>query len=437
MGASKETQLETYRELLRIPSISARKTGIDEAASFLRDILESKGMSPRIMKTSGNPVIYGEYNNGSDRTLLVYNHYDVQPVDPESEWNEDPFSASEKNGRIYARGSSDNKGTLMARIYGIERAIESGGLNVNLKFLYEGEEEIGSPNLHEYVKANRELLKSDAVIMEGSQVGHGGRPIVTLGVKGLLYIELNEVTGGTDLHSSIAAIAPSPVWNLISALNSIYDGRRVNIPGFYDDVRDTTDTERSILNEYPFDEKEMLDSYSLKNFRYTGSEKLVNELFTSPTCNIDGILSGYTSEGSKTVTPRRAMAKMDFRLVPDQDPFRIYESLKKYLKENGHNVEVKDYGLEYPVRTDPDTELAKAMISSAESTYGKKPVIMINSPGTQPMAIFTRELGIGEAVSAIGVGDHNSHAHAPNESVSIDYYYRAIEHTHAFLKAFR
>lgn len=437
MSSSKEEQLETYRNFLRIPSISAKSSGIREAALFLKDLLQKNGVESRIMETDGHPVVYGEYNTGSSRTLLVYNHYDVQPVDPESEWNQDPFSAEVKGGRVYARGASDNKGTLIARIYGIREAIENSELKVNLKFLYEGEEEIGSPNLHGYIRKNRDLLHADAVIMEGSQVGDDGRPVVSLGVKGLLYIELTEETAGTDLHSSMAAIVPNPVWNLVSALNSIYDGERILIPGFYDDIRHLTEVEEKILEEYPFDEEQTRQSISLRNFRFSGSRKLVKELFTSPTCNIDGIVSGYNGEGSKTVTPRKASAKIDFRLVPEQDPAKIYGSLKDLLKERGFKGEVKDYGLEFPVRTPPDTNLAKAMIKSAEDTYGAKPIIMTNSAGTQPMALFTRELNIGEALSAIGVGDRNSRAHAPNESVSLDNFYKAIEHTRKFLSTFQ
>lgn len=437
MSTSREKQLETYREFLKIPSISAKHMGITEAASYLKDLLQNKGVESRVMNTKGHPVVYGEYNIGADRTLLVYNHYDVQPVDPESEWNQDPFSAEVKDGRVYARGASDNKGTLISRIFGIEDAIGNNDLKVNLKFLYEGEEEIGSPNLHDYIKENRDLLKADAVIMEGSQVGDEGRPVVTLGVKGLLYIELLEETGGTDLHSSMAAIAQNPVWNLVSALNAIYNGEKVMIPGFYDDIRDLSGVEDKILEEYPFSEEDTLKFTAQKSLRFTGDRKLVRELFASPTCNIDGIISGYNGEGTKTVTPRKASAKLDFRLVPDQDPVKIYDSLKAHLREKGFKGEVREYGLEFPVRTPPDTNLAKAMIESAQETFGKKPIIMTNSPGTQPMALFTRELNIGEALSAIGPGDKNSRAHAPNESVSVENFYKAIEHTAKFLKIFR
>ncbi len=435
--SKREDRLEAYRELLRIPSISAKKTGIQEAASYLKKLLEEKGVKAKIMKTDGHPVVYGEYSIGAPRTLLVYNHYDVQPVDPESEWQDDPFSAKIKAGRVYARGSSDNKGTLMARLFGIEDAINSKSLHVNLKFLYEGEEEIGSPNLHSYIMKNKPLLKSDAVIMEGSTVGDEGRPVISLGVKGLLYIQMDEETAGSDLHSSLAAVVPNPVWNLVTALNSIYDGKKVLIPDFYKDVRKTTASETKLLSEFPYDEEEMKKSYTVKYLKFKGKKQLVNELYTSPTCNIDGIHSGYTGEGSKTVTPRKAMLKLDFRLVPNQDPKKILENLKKLLRKNKLSMQVSDFGLEYPVRTSPDSKLAKAMIASAQTTYGKKPIVMINSPGTQPMALFTREVGIKEGVSAIGVGDHASRAHAPNESVPVDNFYRAIDHTKEFLKLFK
>lgn len=435
--STREEQLDIFKEVLRIPSISAKHTGIEETATYLRDLLNSKGIKATIMQTAGNPVVYGEYNIGAERTLLVYNHYDVQPVEPLSEWKHDPFIPEIVDGRLFARGSSDNKGTMLSRIFGIEEAIKNNELNVNLKFIYEGEEEIGSPSLHEFVHGHKELLKADAVIMEGSFMGEDGRPEVTLGIKGLLYIEMTSETGTSDLHSSNATIAPNPAWNLVHALNDIYDGNRVLIPGFYDDVSDLTEKQESILKGYPFEEEKMKKSLGLKKFRFNGSEKLVRELFTSPTCNIDGIVSGYTGEGSKTVTPRKATVKVDFRLVPDQDPMKIFNSLEKYLNEKGHDVEVKHYGLEHAVRTDPDTNLIRAMVVSAEKTYGKDAIIMINSPATQPMAVFSRELGIMESVSAIAARDQYSNGHAPNESVDLEYFYRAIEHTREFLKTFR
>ena len=429
-----KSQLEKYSEFLRMPSVSAQHTHIRETAKFLSDLLDDNGIDSEIMETDGHPVVFGNYDAGKKKTLLVYNHYDVQPVDPLDEWTVDPFSAELKGDRIYARGSSDNKGTLMARLFGVVKAIRDNKLNVNLKFLYEGEEEIGSPSLEKFVEKHREILKSDSVIMEGSTIGVDGRPIISLGVKGLVYAELRDTIASSDMHSSNAAIVPNAAWNAVLALAKLYDGNKVRIPGFYEKVKPLSPNEKTILSRYPFDVGEYMESFGLKYLKYEKREDIVEALFGNPTFNIDGIISGYTQAGSKTVTPRKAMVKVDFRLVPDQDPHEIFGLLEKSLRDTGFEGEIVPMGLEYPVRTSPDSDLARAMTDSARKVYGKEPIVMINSPGTQPMALFTRNLGINEAVSAIGVGDQQSGAHAPNESVKIDNFFRAIEHTCAFLE---
>lgn len=432
-----EKYIDTYREFLKLRTVSAEHREIRETAHFLRDLLDSNGFHSQILETDGHPVVYGSMDIGKPRTLLVYNHYDVQPVDPINEWESDPFSAAIRDGRIYARGSSDNKGTLIARLFGIINSVKQGKINVNLKFLYEGEEEIGSPSLKNFVNGNRELLKSDAVIMEGSSLGEDGRPVISLGVKGLAYVELEEEISRSDMHSSFAAIAPNAAWNLVNQLSRLNENGHVLIPGFYDDIRPLSEQEEKMLEQYPFHEESFKGSFGLRYLNYEGRDNLVRSLFCNPTFNIDGIISGYTGEGSKTVTPRKAMAKVDFRLVPDQDPNKIYRSFMEALKSNGFNGTVRHLGLEYPVRTPVDSPISQAMIESARNTYNKEPIVMINSPGTQPMALFTRNLGIKEAVSAIGVGDQRSGAHAPNESVSMDNFYLAVRHTEKFLDTFR
>lgn len=425
--------LDKYREFVRIPSISASGKSIQEAASYLKDLMHSMDLNPEIMATEGNPVVYGEFDAGARETLLVYNHFDVQPVDPVGEWEADPFSAEIKEGRLYGRGSADNKGTLIARLFGIRRLMEQKKLKINLRFLFEGEEEIGSPSLDRFVRSHRERFRADSVIMEGSQIDAKGRPTVTLGVKGLLYVQLEETTGKSDLHSSLAGVAPNAAWNLVHALRSIYDGEKVLFKGFYDDVRRLNSEERRLLRDYPLDPVEMKRSYGVKRLRASTKEALAKALLAEPTCNIDGFISGYVGEGPKTVTPRKARVKIDFRLVPDQNPAKLYSLLRKHLKSIGFDGTVEEYGLEYPVRTSARSKLASSIISSAAETYGKKPVVLINGAGTQPMGVFTRTLGIPDGVSAIGVGDSRSMAHAPNESVDLEKYYLAIEHTSNFL----
>ena len=431
-----ERFVETYRELLRFRTISAEHREIRETAHFLRDLLISNGFSADVLETGGHPVVSGNLNLGKKRTLLVYNHYDVQPVDPVDEWNSDPFSAEIRDGRIYARGASDNKGTLVARLFGMINAIKSGKINVNLKIIYEGEEEIGSPSLEKFVNRNRELLSSDAVIMEGSTLGEDGRPIVSLGVKGLVYAQLEEEIADSDMHSSFASIAPNAAWNLVKHLSALYENDSVLLPGFYESIKPLSPEEERLLEDYPFHEETFKESFGLKYLKHEGRDSLVRSLFCSPTFNIDGIYSGYAGEGSKTVTPRKASAKVDFRLVPDQDPEKVYHSFMDALRKNGFKGTINHLGLEYPVRTSVNSMISRAMIESAKNVYKKEPIVMINSPGTQPMALFTRNLGIKEAVSAIGVGDNKSRAHAPNESVSVDNFLLSIRHTEKFLEIF-
>lgn len=292
MNDKMKDQLDTFVDFLKMPSISAQHRHIRETAIFLSHLLDENGIESKILETDGHPVVFGNFDAGKQKTLLVYNHYDVQPVDPLDEWKCDPFSAEIKDGRIYARGSSDNKGTLIARIFGILRAIEENKLNVNLKFLYEGEEEIGSHSLENFVDSHREILKSDSVIMEGSTVGVDGRPIISLGVKGLVYAELRDEVSSSDMHSSNAAIAPNSAWNIILALGRLYDGRTVKIPGFYDKVRPLTETEKRIVSEYPFSKEEFMESFGLKYLRYDNREDLIKALFGDPTFNVDGLISG-------------------------------------------------------------------------------------------------------------------------------------------------
>jgi acetylornithine deacetylase/succinyl-diaminopimelate desuccinylase-like protein len=421
-----EKFIETYREFLRFRTISAEHRRIRETAHFIWDLLVSNGFSAQVMETDGHPVVTGSLGLGKNRTLLVYNHYDVQPVDPIDEWKSDPFSADIRDGRIYARGSSDNKGTLVARLFGIINAVKMGKINVNLKIIYEREEEIGSPSLEKFVNGSRDLLSSDAVIMEGSSLGEDGRPIVSLGVKGLVYAELEEEIADSDMHSSFASIAPNAAWNIIKSLSNLNENERILIPDFYDSIRPLSSEEKKLLAEYPFHEESFKESFGLKYLKYEGKDSLVKSLFCNPTFNIDGIFSEYTGEGSKTVTPRKAFAKVDFRPVPDQDPVKIYHSFIDALRKTGFKGSVNHLGLEYPVRTSVNSMISRAMIESAKYVYNKEPIVMNNSPGTQPMALFTRNLGIKEAISAIGVGDQISRAHAPNESVSIDNFFLAI-----------
>ena len=430
----KEEIIKIYKGLLKIPTISAEGSNLKEAADYISKFLKSIGFNSTIMGNSSAPVVYGEYNIGAKKTLLIYNHYDVQPVDPRSEWKSDPFDPVVVDNRIFARGSADNKGALVSRLYGIIKAIENNSLNVNLKILYEGEEEIGSPSLEEFVKANKELLKSDYLLMEGSTIDPDENPVVFLGVKGLLYVELVDVIGGSDIHSSNASIVPNPIWNIIIPISQLYDGRIIKIPHFYDDIEPLNEKQIEILKNYNFNRNDYLDSFHLKHLKFDDNFELVKSLFADPTFNIDGFSGGYSGPGSKTIIPMKAIIKIDFRLVPNQDPMKIFDSFVNSLREAGFSGEINMLSAEYPVRTSPTSMIAEAVIKSANKVFKKVPVININMPGTQPMALFIHNLGIKEGISAIDPRDSKlSNWHAPNESIDLDNFFKAAEHMYEFL----
>ncbi len=437
MDIEKNDMLNIFKDFLRIPTISAERKNLMDGATFLNKFLNSIGIKSKIIGNKDAPVVYGEYNINAEKTLLIYNHYDVQPVDPVNEWSNDPFNPVIINNRIYARGAADNKGALMSRLYGIYHAIKNDDLHVNLKFLYEGEEEIGSPSLEDFVLSNKDLLKSDGLLMEGSTIDVNGRPVIYLGVKGLLYVQLTDEIGDSDLHSSNAPVVPNPIWEIVLNLSKLYDGEKIKIPGFYDDIKQLSDKEIEILKNFPLKMEDYMKSFKLRRLKYSNDYEIVKALYTEPTFNIDGVYGGYSGPGSKTVIPRLAGIKIDFRLVPDQDPNKIFKAFEESLRSNGFTGEIKILSSEYPVRTSPDSEMAKSITKSAKTVFKLDPVVNINMPGTQPMALFTKNLGITEAASAIDPRDNKlSNWHAPNESISINNFYIAAKHMHEFLKIY-
>lgn len=262
--------------------------------------------------------------------------------------------------------------------------------------------------------------------MEGAGLDTKGRPMIVLGVKGLVYVQITVRIGERDVHSSVAPLIKNPVWELIKILNTIYDGEKVKIKGFYEDIEPLSKEVEELLDKIELDVEEYRKSLGVYYLNYKDRKEVVKALYTCPSCNIDGIFAGYIGQGSKTIVPSYAMAKMDFRLVPKQDPEKIYKELEKIVKAMGG--EIVEMGLEKPVRTSPNTTVVKAMISSAIKAYSKDPAILPNAAGTQPMGLFY-DLGIKEIVSAIGVGTPSSNAHAPNENVRLENFYKAIEHS--------
>lgn len=426
-------------ELCQQPSVSTQNRGIQQTANLVEKLLKSIGANTEQLPTRGNPVVYGEINQNKERTLSFYNHYDVQPEDPVQLWESDPFAAEIREGRIYARGVSDNKGPLVSRISAIHAYKQVyGELPVNIKFIVEGEEEIGSPHLEEFAENHPDKVQTDGFIWENGLKSFDGRPEVRLGVKGMLYVELHAKGANIDLHSSQAAIIKNAAWRLVWALSTLKNEKEeVLIDGFYDRVMEPNQEERKLLADYMvFREQEMLNHLGIDQFLNNLSGLPLKERFIfHPTCTICGIESGYTGEGSKTVMPSEAKAKIDFRLVSDQDPQEILELLRKHLDRHGfEDIEIVTLKGQRSSKTDLDAPIVKTVLNNVERIYGVPPQVMRTSAGTGPMHVLSQKLGI-PAVS-IGVGHYGSQHHAPNENIFVKDYIDGIKFVATIMEEF-
>jgi acetylornithine deacetylase/succinyl-diaminopimelate desuccinylase-like protein len=434
----REVYLDWLVQICRQPSVAAQNLGMSETALLVENLLKDIGATTQQVPTAGFPVIYGEIGGKSSKTLSFYDHYDVQPPDPLDLWESEPFEPSIREGTFYARGVSDNKGNLIARIAAVDAYLRARSeLPANVKFIFEGEEEIGSPNLGSFAEAHQDLIQADGCIWEAGYCDIQGRREVYLGLKGILYVEYKATQANTDLHSMWAAIVPSAAWRLLRVLETIKDEREhILIPGFYDRVLPPTNADKAALAEMPFDEAGRRTQLGLDSFinELTGPPLLEQHMF-QPTANIAGIWSGYTGAGLKTVLPHEASAKMDFRLVPDQDPHEIFTLLQQHLQNAGFgDVEVKLLAEEHPARTAPDDAFAKFIIDTFEPVYGHTPIIYPLVPGSGPMYVLCQKFGIS-AVS-LGVGNENSRNHAPNENIHVRDFYKGIEHLTVILDRF-
>ena len=354
---------------------------------------------------------------------MLYVHYDVQPTDPIELWETDPFEPTRKDDRLYGRGMSDDKGNIAARLAVINAFREEwGGLPCNIKIFAEGEEESGSPNLPGLIVEHADTLTADACIWEGGGRNAQNRPLIYLGLKGVLAVELSVQLLRGDAHSSYATILPSASWTLINALNSIKDPSddRILIEGFYDDIRESTPEEDRALANLPDDSDEWRETFGNASFvAGLGSEDLPRKHLFMPTANVAGLDAGYQGQGMKTVLPAKATAKMDFRLVPDMRPDDIFAKVRRHLDRHGfENVDLNLISGVHPFRTDMSSKWAQMAIQTSEQTYGKPAVIYPTMAGSGPMYDFGGTLGI--PITSAGI-DHPTHKiHAPNENITID-----------------
>jgi acetylornithine deacetylase/succinyl-diaminopimelate desuccinylase-like protein len=428
-----EEAIGDLKRLTAQPSISAQRLGVKECAEMVVAELRAAGFTAETVPTADPdyPGIIAETDGDADYTLLFYNHYDVQPADPLDEWETPPFEPTERDGYIYGRGISDDKGPIIARLAAIKalRAAR-GSLPIKIKWLLEGAEEIGSLGFHDFVQANADRLKADACIWEGGGVNWDGRPLVILGVKGMLYVELECVAASTDSHSSYAPVVPNPAWRLVWALNSLKDqSEHVALRGFYDRVRPALDLEVEAIQALPDTSREFLHNLGVEiALGEASGYEFRRRLVMEPTANIAGFSSGYMGVGAKTILPASATAKIDFRLVPDQEPDEILASLRKHLDEHGFSdISVKVHSAESPARTSIDDPFVKLVTDSARSAYGSEPYIMPSMTGTGPQHPVQEILGV--PVASCGIDYPGNRIHAPNENIRRDYFRLGIMHT--------
>ena len=423
IDAHREEYIELLRAMCRQPSQASTGEGIPEMIELVLQSLKNIQAEPVLCETPGNPVIYAEMKGENPRIFGFYDHYDVQPVDPIELWDDDPYSAVIKDGVIYARGVADNKNGLASKICAVDAYMKVyGKLPCGVKFFVEGEEEIGSPNLQYFADHYKHLLDCDGYNWEGGYKNPGGPPEIHLGNKGMLYVEYHVRTASKDAHSSNAAIIENPAWRLIQALDTLKDDKdRILIDGFYDDVIPMTDADYKNLADDNYDENEQMQYLGISEYinGLTGLE-LRKKLYYEPTANIAGLWSGYNGQGSKTVLPCEAWAKMDFRLVPGQDPDKVFSLLKKHLENHGFcDVEVTKLSGQKPYRCGEESVFVQAVIKALDNLFGK-PVIHYMIGGTSPVPIFCDEKKIPAAM--FGCNSNTCQIHAPNEHMEVESY---------------
>jgi acetylornithine deacetylase/succinyl-diaminopimelate desuccinylase-like protein len=427
--------ISDLQTLIRQPSISAKKQGLNECADLVSQIMVRAGIKSEVLNLSRYesnhkkevvaPIVYGEVKskmNPDAKTILFYNHYDVQPVEPIEFWDANPFSGRVEGNYIYGRGSADDKGELITRIKAVEYFLKkTGDVPCNIKFIVEGEEEIGSVNIEKYLSKYRQKLAVDGVIWEFGYVDEKNKPIISLGMKGLLYVELVANGPSQDVHSSLAVLIENPAWRLIQALNTIRSTNgKILIRDWYKEVREFTPDELDNISREPFNEQEFKSHY--------GVDKFVNDvqgievrkaLVGMPTCNIAGLVAGYVGQGAKTVLPSTALTKLDFRLVPDMDPKRQLQRLADHLRNYGFgDVGIKFIHGESASRTPLNHRFVKQVKDSAAEAFGVEPIVSVSSSGTGPMHSFAKILG----APCVSVGSTSIYAriHSPNEFARID-----------------
>jgi acetylornithine deacetylase/succinyl-diaminopimelate desuccinylase-like protein len=444
IASNKDRYLSELFELLRIPSVSAdsrHKADVRKAAEYVKEKLKEAGADKvELVETKGHPIVFGEkIIDASKPTVLVYGHYDVQPPDPLDLWNTPPFEPTVRDEKIYARGACDDKGQFYMHIKAFEILIKHNLLSCNVKFMIEGEEEVGSDNLPVFVKEYKDRLKADVILISDTSLISLNQPSITVGLRGLSYMEV-EVTGANrDLHSGVygGAVA-NPINVLAQMITSLIDENgRITIPGFYDKVKELSAIEREALNKAPFDLNEYKKELGIEDIRGEKGYTTLERTGVRPTLDCNGIWGGYTGEGAKTVLPSKASAKISMRLVPDQSPAEITELFTKHfisIAPKSVKVKVTAHHGGEPAVTLTESKAYKAASKAFEEVWGKTPIPTRDGGSIPIVALFKKELGLDTVL--MGFGLDTDALHSPNEHYGIKNFLIGIETIVAFYKHF-
>ena len=435
INVNRDRYVEELKQYLAIPSVSAlpqHTSDVRRAAEWTADALRQAGLqNVRLIETPGNPVVYGDWLNAPDApTMLFYGHYDVQPVDPVELWTSPPFEATIRDGEIYARGAADDKGQVFMHVKAVEAHLKTrGNLPLNIRFFIEGEEEVGSVHLDDFVRSHKQDLAADVVVISDSPMFDRGIPSICYGLRGLAYFQIDLRGTKSDLHSgSFGGAVANPALVLAQILGQMKDrGGRIKIPGFYDDVRELSEAERAEWKKLPFNETKYRKELGAPKLFGESGYSTLERVWARPTFEVNGLLSGFTGEGAKTVLPATAMAKVSMRLVPDQDPGKIADLFEAYLRKIApRTVELtltRMHGGK-PWMAEFDNRFVRAAGRAIEQGFGKTPVFNREGGSIPVVSTFQEELGVPSVLFGIGLPDEN--AHAPDEKLDLGNFHNGI-----------
>jgi len=445
LEANHDQALEGLKDFLRIPSVSTHphhKADVLHCAEYLADELRRIGMKRvDVVPTAGHPIVYAEWLEAPGQpTVLMYGHYDVQPAEPFDLWESDPFDPTIRDDNLFARGSTDDKGQVWLHVKALEAHLEQHGrLPVNVKMLIEGEEEVASAHLDEYIERHKEDLTADVVMISDTTMFDYERPAIGYGLRGLVYMEIQIEGPNKDLHSGGYGGSVANPLNILSGIiaEMIDSDGRITIPGFYDDIVPLTDTERAAFTALAFSEDEYAERLGVAELKGEKGYSTLERIWARPTLDVNGLLGGFTGEGSKTVIASKGMAKVSMRLVPNQDPEVIAQAFEVYVKKlapSSVKINILRHGTGKPILTPRDHPAVKAVDQAITQGFGISPVYIREGGSIPVVATFQERLGLPTVLMGFGLPDCD--AHAPNEKFNLKNFYRGIISAAWFYQAY-